>query len=297
MNTLPIGAGPTALRADAYSQEHTIMGNTSHVARLQREQQFHDKVASRITVTPGRGGWVDCEAPTWPNEPKISPSLTTRMLRLLGDVRGKRVLVYGCGYDPGPTWFARRGADVTAIDISRESINDQRILMDAYGISMHLEVADAMHTPFPGGFFDIVYGNAILHHLDSESCAQEIARLLAPEGVALFREVQAGNVFLRLFRFVTPFWRTPDEHPLTETDYSIYRRYFRNVNITAHVFTSMLYLFCHRMTVEMLRLVRIRWWPAESTRFLGWCDRIDNWLTRIPGMSSQMWFSLIEMRQ
>jgi len=69
----------------------------------------------------------------------------------------------------------------------------------------HGLVRDAMKTPFPDRSFDVIYGNAVLHHLDSEACAPEIARLLAPGGVAVFREVQAGNIFLRLFRNLTPF--------------------------------------------------------------------------------------------
>jgi hypothetical protein len=73
----------------------------THAERLKREQTFHDQQASRITVTPGRGGWVDCESPAWPNEPKIQPTMTKRRLRLLGDFAGKSVLVYGCGCDPG----------------------------------------------------------------------------------------------------------------------------------------------------------------------------------------------------
>jgi SAM-dependent methyltransferase len=128
----------------------------SHAARLKIERDFHDKVAARVKVTPGQGGWVDCETPTWPNEPKVSPAMTKRLLDLLGDVRNKRVLIYGCGYDPGATWFARRGADVTAIDISPESINDQRILRNAYNVSMRLEVADAMHTGLPDCSFDLI---------------------------------------------------------------------------------------------------------------------------------------------
>ncbi len=84
---------------------------------------------------------------------------------------------------------------------------------------------------------------------------------------------------------------------MTETDYKVYRRHFRKVDVTAHVLTSMLYLFAHRMTVQFLRLIRIRWWPPESAALLRMCDRVDRWMTHIPGMKSQMWYSLIEMRQ
>jgi len=271
--------------------------SATHEERLKSEQRFHDKAAARITITPGRGEWADCEVPAWASEPKRSPTMTKRLLQLLGDISGKRVLIYGCGYDPAATWFAKRGADVTAIDISPESIHDQQLLMDAYKVSMRLIVADAMHTNFPDRCFDVIYGNAILHHLDSDGCAREIARLLAPGGVAVFREVQAGNVFLRLFRYLTPFWRTPDEHPLTEADYAIYRRYLPKTDVSAHVLTSLLYLSVNRMLMALLRQVGIPSWPPESARLLAVCDALDNLLARLPGTKSQMWFSLIEMRR
>ena len=124
----------------------------------------------------------------------------------------------------------------------------------------------------------------------------EIARLLAPGGVAVFREVQAGNVCLRLFRYFTPFWRTPDEHPLTEADYAIYRRYMPETDVSVHVFTSLFYLFLNRMVTALLRLAGIRSGPRENARILAFCDGLDNRLARLPGMKSQMWFSLIEMR-
>ena len=70
--------------------------------------------------------------------------MTRRSLQVVGNVNGKRVLIYGCGYDPGATCFSRRAAVVTAIDVSPESINNQRILMKASDVSMRLEVT----TPF-----------------------------------------------------------------------------------------------------------------------------------------------------
>lgn len=272
-----------------------MSANTEDADRLKREQDFHDKLARRVAITPGRNGWAECETPTWPDAPKISPTMTKRLLSLLGDLAGKRVLIYGCGLEPGATWFAKRGAKVTAIDISPESMQGQRILMNAYRVPMGLSVADAMHTPFADGSFDVVYGNAVLHHLDSNQCAREIARLLAPGGVAVFREVQSGNIFLELFRFLTPFWRSPDEHPLNEGDYAIYRQHFSEVEVSAHVLTSMAYLFLHRLAVQALHRLGIRWWPPQSATILALCDRLDNALFRLPGMRSQAWFSLLDM--
>lgn len=115
--------------------------------------------------------------------------------------------------------------------------------------------------------------------------------------MAVFREVQAGNLLLHLFRLVTPFWRTPGEHPLTEGDYATYRRHFHTVGVTAHVLTSMAYLFAHRIVVTVLGALRVRWWPPESLIVMRACEATDNLLARLPFVKSQMWLSLIEMRR
>src|SRR5947209_596037 len=100
---------------------------TATLARLHREIEYHDKVARRVTNTPGQNGWAPSIVPTWADEPMLSPTMARRLAAMLGDVSGKKVLIYGCGFDPGATWFARRGANVTAIDLSPESVKDQRV--------------------------------------------------------------------------------------------------------------------------------------------------------------------------
>ena len=69
-------------------------------------------------------------------------------------------------------------------------------------------VMDANSLDLPSNEYDIVYGNAILHHLDTPRCSSELSRVLKNNGKAVFRDVIKGNVFLQFFRTATSFWRT-----------------------------------------------------------------------------------------
>ena len=80
-------------------------------------------------------------------------------------------------------------------------------------------VADAHHTGFPDGAFDLIRGNSILHHLELEPALRELRRILAPGGRAVFVEPLAHNPLLRLGRALTPMARTEDEHPFTAADW------------------------------------------------------------------------------
>jgi 2-polyprenyl-3-methyl-5-hydroxy-6-metoxy-1,4-benzoquinol methylase len=63
-------------------------------------------------------------------------------LRLIGDVKGKRVLDLGCGGGQSSIAFARQGAIPTGIDFSTEQINFARRLAEAEGVKAEFKVGD-----------------------------------------------------------------------------------------------------------------------------------------------------------
>lgn len=149
---------------------------------------------------------------------------------LLSNGKNKPVLEIGCGVDGFAILLARNSADVTGIDISENSIRiakEQAVQMGVYDIKYM--VMDAEYLEFEENKFDLIFGAAILHHLDLSKSVDEICRVLKKDGRAVFIEPLGLNPFIRLFRYLTPGYRTPDEHPLSKRDLSnLMKRFEKN---------------------------------------------------------------------
>lgn len=139
---------------------------------------------------------------------------------LLGDVAGKEVLEYGSGWGENTIALARRGARVHALDISPELIDINRRRMEVNGVrGVRFSVASAYDVPCPDASVDVVFGIAILHHLDLERAAREVYRVLRPGGRGIFSEPMRSSPTLRLLRTLVPgrlpAHVSPYERPLT----------------------------------------------------------------------------------
>ena len=67
---------------------------------------------------------------------------------------------------------------------------------------------------YPDNSFDMAVGFAILHHLDIPLALSQLRRVLKPGGRAFFAEPLASNPLIRVYRRLTPQYRTPDETPI-----------------------------------------------------------------------------------
>jgi len=143
---------------------------------------------------------------------------------------GRRVLEYGCG--PGSLAFplARHGAIVTGIDISEVAIEQARAKARARALDLQFDVMDAEQLSFEPQSFELICGRAILHHLDLRKAAAELARVLRPDGKAIFWEPLGHNPLINWYRKSTPALRTIDEHPLLIDDLETFRRHFASVD-------------------------------------------------------------------
>jgi SAM-dependent methyltransferase len=109
-------------------------------------------------------------------------------VRLLGDVRGRRVLELGCGAAAGARWLKTQGAEVVGLDLSAGMLRHAREISDRSGVRVPLVQADALMLPFAGGTFDIVctaFG-AVPFVADSAAVMREVARVLRPGGTWVF---------------------------------------------------------------------------------------------------------------
>jgi len=74
--------------------------------------------------------------------------------------------------------------------------------------------------------FDMVFGDAILHHLNFVEALDEIRRVLKPGGRILFCEPLGSNPVGKIVRLITPKARTADEQPLRRREVAEIRKRF-----------------------------------------------------------------------
>jgi SAM-dependent methyltransferase len=208
--------------------------------RLARERAFHDEQARGRAATfaaePHRLRFADADY--LDHESWVRPAFAR-----LGDVRGRAVLDYGCGHGMAAVVLARRGARVTACDLSAGYVAEARRRAAANGVAVACAQADAQRLPFADHSFDAVWGHAILHHLDVPAAAVELRRVLRPGGVCVLCEPWGGNPLLRAARRWLPYagkGHTADEEPLREPQLRQMTAVFGQVEVKGFQLLAML---------------------------------------------------------
>jgi len=96
-------------------------------------------------------------------------------------VRGLTVLDYGCGAGENSVLIAMHGAEkVVGVDISPELIElgRQRLALHGFAENTEFRVGSAHELPLEDESIDVVFGMAILHHLDLQLASNEVFRVL-----------------------------------------------------------------------------------------------------------------------
>jgi SAM-dependent methyltransferase len=108
--------------------------------------------------------------------------------RLLGDVRGRRVLEVGCGAAAAARWLATEGAEVVGVDLSAGMLRHAQLGAKSSGVRVPLVQGDILALPFPAESFDVActaFG-AIPFVEDSAAAMREVYRVLRPGGRWVF---------------------------------------------------------------------------------------------------------------
>lgn len=183
------------------------MAKTSfdHRSEEESEAERHDRLYSEIAASNSLvmepGDWNRFDEKPRPWVPYES------LVRMLGDVRGKRILDAGCGNGWLSVILAKRGAQVDGFDISPGAIRiaQDRAHLNGVESSCTFRTASAYGLPYPDAAFDGVIGSALLHHLgDKARFASELKRVMKQDGVAVFQEPFGNSLALERLRTFVP---------------------------------------------------------------------------------------------
>lgn len=158
------------------------------------------------------------------NPPADTPYELEFAYHLLGDVSGQTVLDYGCGAGENSVLIASHGArKVIGIDISPElvELGEKRLALHGFAANAELRVGSAHELPVEDESVDVVFGMAILHHLDLRLASAEVFRVLKKGGRAIFLEPVRNSRVVRVVRNMIPYTApdiSPFERPLTDAE-------------------------------------------------------------------------------
>ena len=97
-------------------------------------------------------------------------------------VPGQRILDFGTGTGTLARGFALRGCQVTGLDPSTPLMEEAKRLDQEAGVSVRYVTAKAEQTGLPDASFDVVSAGQCWHWFDRPKAAQEVKRLLVPQG-------------------------------------------------------------------------------------------------------------------
>ena len=160
-------------------------------------------------------------------------------MQTLPNLKGARVLDVGCGEGADSVLLAALGAaKVTGIDLSPKAVDLawERARIDGVADRVEFHCQAIEQADLPAASFDIVWCNAILHHLthDLDRVLAKLASWARPGGVLSFAEPTNLNHTVRALRQMIPIKRgesTPDERPLEWRDLDVVRKYVPDLQI------------------------------------------------------------------
>jgi SAM-dependent methyltransferase len=223
--------------------------------RRQNESEFHDRWASEIN----------------PGETLVDETFTSitaienqHILSQFGDVRGKRVLDYGCGSAEGGIYLAKQGAKVVGIDVSAGMLDAARRLAGHHGVEIETRQVVSDLIPAADDEFDLIYGNGVLHHVSLGVAIPELARVMKRDGKGCFIEPLPYNPVINVYRRIAKEVRTPDEKPLRFGDIDRFKGSFSDVSHREFWLTT-LSVFLKFYLIDRADPNRERYWKKIYT--------------------------------
>lgn len=235
--------------------------------RLRREAEFHDRWAAEIDPSDTL---VD-EAFT-----AVTAMENDYVRNVFGDVRGKRLLDYGCGASEAGVFFAKHGASVVGVDVSEGMLRAAERLAAHHGVTIETRQVTGPQIPAEEGEFDLVYGNGVLHHINLDEAIPELARVTNRMATGCFVEPLSYNPAIEVYRRLAKTVRTADEHPLSFRSIQRFRSHFLHVEHREFWLLSLV-VFAKFFLWDRVHPARERYWKKIYTD----APRIESWFRHL----------------
>lgn len=164
------------------------------------------------------------------------------------DLKGKRVLVVGCGFGSDAFYLAKLGAQVHGFDLSIESLSLAEQIARREGLKIAFKQMPAEALIYPSDFFDCIVARDILHHVDIPRASGEILRVSKTNAILLINEIYSHSFadWIRRLRMIDQLlyprmqrliygpgkpYITEDERKLNEVDVREITKALRNIEL------------------------------------------------------------------
>ena len=126
-----------------------------------------------------------------------------QLFEQMNDDCGRKLLEIGCGIGIDTVSLARKGFEITAIDLTECAIKIARDRALRLSLSIDYRVGNTEEIDFSDNTFDVVYSFGVIHHTpDMHQAVREIHRVLKPGGEAhimIYSKYSLVNAIHKLF--------------------------------------------------------------------------------------------------
>ncbi len=125
--------------------------------------------------------WKENQSGIW-----LEPSEESYFVAERWKKQGCKVLLdFGCGLGRHSIFFAQKGFDVSAFDLSEDAVNHLRGWAEKERLKIDARTADMLSLPYPDNSFDCLFAYHVISHTDTAGfnrIINEVKRVIKPDG-------------------------------------------------------------------------------------------------------------------
>lgn len=186
--------------------------------------------------------------------------------------KDKHLLEVGGGMGTDLAQFAKHGAFVTDLDLSKGHLCLAAENFQHRGLSGEFKFGDAENMPFPNHNFDVIYSNGVIHHSpNTEQIVREMYRVLKPGGSIKIMVYAENSINFWYNQVYNEWWKSG-----LYQDISISELMSRRVEITENDAKPLVKVYTAKQLkkifsqFENINIVKHQLTKPEVPKFLKW---------------------------